>query len=94
LIKRIGKITGVSGNMIEARTDFFIIQNEVAYILHGSERLKAEVIRVRGKYAEMQVYENTSGIKIGEDVEFIGELLSVELGPARPDLRRPGEPIA
>lgn len=81
MTKRIGKITGVNGNMIEARTDFFIIQNEVAYILHGRERLKAEVIRVRGKYAEMQVYENTSGLRIGEDVEFIGELLSIELGP-------------
>jgi len=81
LTKRIGKITGVSGNMVEARTDFFIMQNEVAYILHGHERLKAEIIRVRGKYAEMQVYENTSGIKIGEDVEFVGELLSIELGP-------------
>ncbi len=61
--------------------DGFVVQNEVAYIIHGKERLKSEVIRVRGKGAQMQVYENTSGLKIGEDVEFTDELLSVELGP-------------
>ncbi|MDP2044004.1 MAG: V-type ATP synthase subunit A, partial [Candidatus Omnitrophota bacterium] len=48
---------------------------------HGQQRLKAEVIRVRGNRAEMQVYESTSGLKVGEQVEFSDELLSVELGP-------------
>jgi V/A-type H+-transporting ATPase subunit A len=57
------------------------MQNEVAYILHEAERLKSEIIRVRGNHAEMQVYEATDGLKIGEEVEFTGELLSVELGP-------------
>jgi len=78
---RIGKIVKVNANMVTARVVGQIIQNEVAYILHGSERLKAEVIRVRQDQAEMQVYERTQGIKAGEDVEFTGELLSVELGP-------------
>ena len=45
------------------------------------ERLKSEIIRVRDNLAEMQVYEATGGLKIGEEVEFTGELLSVELGP-------------
>lgn len=58
-----------------------VMQNEVAYILHGAERLKSEIIRVRGNLAEMQVYEATAGLKIGEEVEFTGELLSIELGP-------------
>lgn len=62
-------------------TDAFIIQNEVAYVIHGKEHLKAEVIRVRANKAEMQVYENTAGLKIGEEVSFSEELLSVELGP-------------
>jgi len=57
------------------------MQNEVAFILHGTERLKSEIIRVRGNLAEMQVYEATGGLKVGEVVEFAGELLSVELGP-------------
>jgi V/A-type H+-transporting ATPase subunit A len=79
--KRQGRITKVVGNMIAVETGERIIQNEVAYIIHGSERLKSEVIRVRGKQAELQVYENTSGVKVGEKAEFTGELLSVELGP-------------
>ena len=67
--------------MVTVELGDFVIQNEVAYILHGEERLKSEVIRVRQNAAQMQVYENTAGLKIGEEVEFTGALLSVELGP-------------
>ncbi len=67
--------------MVTVRFDTSVMQNEVAYILHGTERLKSEIIRVHGKLAEMQVYEATDGLKVGEEVEFTGELLSVELGP-------------
>lgn len=67
--------------MVMAQVDSFVMQNEVAYIIHGNQRLKSEVIRVRSKSAEMQVYENTTGLKVGENVEFSDELLSVELGP-------------
>ena len=80
-MKRTGKIVAVSGNMVKVECNSFIIQNEVAYIIHGAERLKAEVIKVRGNVAETQVYENTTGLAIGETVEFTDELLSVELGP-------------
>ncbi|MEI6832160.1 MAG: V-type ATP synthase subunit A [Candidatus Omnitrophota bacterium] len=79
--KRIGKVVKINANMVTVQLDDFVIQNEVAYILHGQQRLKAEVIRVRGNRAEMQVYESTSGLKVGEGVEFSDELLSVELGP-------------
>jgi V/A-type H+-transporting ATPase subunit A len=79
--RRIGKITKINANMVTAQVDATIIQNEVAYIKIGQESLKAEVIRVRGDKAELQVYENTGGLKIGDSVEFTGDLLSVELGP-------------
>ncbi|MFC1675346.1 V-type ATP synthase subunit A [Candidatus Omnitrophota bacterium] len=79
--KRFGRITRINGNMVAVEIDDFVIQNEVAYIIHGTERLKSEVIRVRGNLAEMQVYENTGGLKVAERVEFTEELLSVELGP-------------
>jgi V/A-type H+-transporting ATPase subunit A len=59
--KRIGHIVKVSGNMVMVELDAFVVQNEVAFILHGQERLKSEVIRVRGKRAEMQVFESTAG---------------------------------
>ncbi len=79
--KRIGHIVEINANMVTVGLDDFVIQNEVAYILHATQRLKAEVIRVRANCAQMQVYESTSGLKVGEQVEFSGELLSVELGP-------------
>lgn len=79
--KRIGYISKINANMVTVQLDDFVIQNEVAYILHGQQRLKAEVIRVRANCAEMQVYESTTGLKVGEQVEFSNELLSVELGP-------------
>lgn len=80
-MKRIGRITKVSGNMVAVTMESYVVQNEVAYIIHGQERLKSEVIRVRGNVAEMQVFESTSGLRVGEEVEFTEELLSVELGP-------------
>jgi V/A-type H+-transporting ATPase subunit A len=78
---RTGQIIKVNANMVTVEVSGQIIQNEVAYIIHGQERLKAEVIRVRRNQAEMQVYESTQGLKAGEIVEFTDELLSVELGP-------------
>ena len=58
-----------------------VMKNEVGYILVGEERLKAEVLRVQGDSADMQVFEDTSGVKVGDEVELTGEMLSVTLGP-------------
>jgi V/A-type H+-transporting ATPase subunit A len=58
-----------------------LVQNEVAYVHCGGERLKAEVIKIRGNTANIQVFEDTRGIAPGQDVELTGELLSCELGP-------------
>lgn len=78
----IGKITGVNGNLIRVKFSDAVAQNEVAYAkLASGVSLKSEVIRIRGDYAELQVFEDTTGLKAGDDVEFTGELLSVELGP-------------
>ncbi len=79
--KRTGHIVKINGNMVAVETDGFIVQNEIAYIISGQERMKCEVIRIRGRLAETQVYEDTSGMKVGDAVEFSEELLSVELGP-------------
>ncbi len=53
----------------------------MAYAVVGDAKLKAEVIRIRGNRAELQVFEETGGLKAGDPVEFTGELLSVSLGP-------------
>ena len=79
--ERIGILTGINGNMATVEFKDQVMQNEVAFIIHNEERLKSEVIRVRGNVAELQIYEDTKGLKLGERVEFTGKLLSVELGP-------------
>ena len=79
--ERFGILTGINGNMAKVEFKDYVMQNEVAFILHNEERLKSEVIRVTGNIAELQIYEDTKGLRLGEKVEFTGELLSVELGP-------------
>ena len=76
-----GQITSVQGNMITVSFDGDIIQNEVGYVLTGEERLMAEVIRISGDIAYMQVFEDTKGIKVEDKVEFSSGMLSVKLGP-------------
>ena len=76
-----GRVTGVNGNMVNVRFDDKVIKNEVGYIHVGETRLKSEIIRITDGVASMQVYEMTGGIKVGDEVEFTGEMLSVELGP-------------
>lgn len=79
---RIAKVLGVNGNIVRIEVaDRRIMKNEVAYVCVGEERLKAEVLRVRGDQAELQVFEETNGIRFGDDVELSGEMLSVSLGP-------------
>jgi V/A-type H+-transporting ATPase subunit A len=41
----------------------------------------AEVLKVVGKNAFVQVFESTRGLKVGSDVEFTGSMLEVTLGP-------------
>jgi V/A-type H+-transporting ATPase subunit A len=76
-----GRVVGVTGNMVTVDIESDVFMNEVGYVVVDDKRLKAEVIRIRGKRAEMQVFEMTRGIGIGDPVEFSGELLSVKLGP-------------
>ena len=76
-----GKITTVNGNMITVAFDGDVAQNEVGYAMLGENRLMAEIVRVRGKYCDMQVFESTNDLAVGDKVEFTGELLAAELGP-------------
>lgn len=76
-----GTVVGINGNMVTVAVDGTVSMNEVGYILVDDQRLKAEVIRVNADNVEVQVFEVTRGISIGDSVEFSGELLAVELGP-------------
>ncbi len=61
--------------------DGHIRKNEVGFICVGDERLMAEVLRIQGDTADMQVFEETDGVRVGDKVELTGEMLSVTLGP-------------
>ncbi len=80
-VRNRGRVVSVNSNMVNASFEGAITKNEVAYIHVGDTRLKSEVIRIRDGVASLQVYEMTTGVGVGDEVEFTGELLSVELGP-------------
>ncbi|MGB5368012.1 MAG: V-type ATP synthase subunit A, partial [Polyangiales bacterium] len=62
-------------------SDTRVMKNEVGYVLLKERRLKSEVLRVQNQVADMQVFEDTSGVKVGDQVELTGEMLSVTLAP-------------
>lgn len=76
-----GKIVGINGNMLTVQFDEAVAQNEVGYAILNDIRLMCEICRIRGQLADMQVFEDTSDLTIGGEVEFSGNLLSVELAP-------------
>ena len=76
------RVLGVNGNIVRISIgDQRIMKNEVAFVRVGDERLKSEVLRINQGEADLQVFEDTSGIRFGDEVELSGELLSVSLGP-------------
>ena len=76
-----GTITGVNGNLISVAFEGAVALNEIGYALLGETRLMCEIVRIRGRVADMQVFEDTVGLSAGCKVEFTGGLLSIELGP-------------
>ena len=80
-----GKIVGVNGNMITVAFDGAVAQNEVGYACIAqdgtTQRLMSEIVRIRGRLADMQVFEDTRDLQIGDVVTFTGNLLAAELGP-------------
>ncbi len=78
-----GRVVAVNGPLVtcEVEPDREVLQNEVAYVMCGGVPLKAEVIRVRGRQIDTQVFESTVGLKVGDPVDFSGDLLSATLGP-------------
>lgn len=75
------QVIGVVGNIVTIEAQGPIMKNEVAYIHVGSERLKSEVLRVFGNQADMQVFEETQGVSVGNQVELTKEMLPAVLGP-------------
>ena len=78
-----GSVVGVNGPLVTCRVGDAdaVMQNELAYAQCAGQRLKGEVIRIRGRNIDLQVFESTQGLKTGDRVDFSGELLSASLGP-------------
>jgi len=77
----LGKVKGIISNLVTVEVDGPVSQNEIAYIQLGSSRLMAEVLKVNGDKVYVQVFESTRGLKVDNEVEFMGHMLEVTLGP-------------
>ncbi len=74
-----GRIVKVSGPLIVAENMKDVKMYDVVKV--GEKGLIGEVIELRGDRASIQVYEETSGLGVGDVVESEGRPLSVELAP-------------
>ena len=80
-MKTTGKVTGIVSNLVTVTVDGPVAENELCYITLGETKLLAEVIKVKGRNASVQVFESTRGLKNGDSVEFEGRMLEISLGP-------------
>ncbi len=80
-MKTKGKVTGIIANLVIVEVDGPVAQNEICYINLSGVNLMAEIIKVIGKLAYVQVFESTRGLRVGDSVEFQGHMLEVSLGP-------------
>ena len=80
-MKTTGIVTGIVSNLVTVLVDGPVAENEICYITLGGVRMMAEVIKVNGKNAIVQVFESTRGLKNGDKAEFEGRMLEATLGP-------------
>jgi len=74
-----GRLCRVAGPTVVAEGLDAVALNELGLV--GHERLLGEVIRIDGARATLQVYEDTTGLSVGEPAEALHRPLTVELGP-------------
>jgi V/A-type H+-transporting ATPase subunit A len=80
-MKTKGKVTGIIANLVVVEISGPVSQNEICFVNLGEVKLMAEVIKIIGNKAYIQVFESTRGLKPGSEVEFQGYMLEVSLGP-------------
>ena len=80
-MKTKGIVIGIVSNLVTVQVDGPVAENELCYITVDGTPLLAEVIKVTGDKASVQVFESTRGLKNGDPVEFEGRMLEVTLGP-------------
>ena len=80
-MKTTGKVTGIVSNLVTVAVDGPVAENELCHIDLDGTQLLAEVIKVNGDKASVQVFESTRALKNGDKVEFLGKMLEATLGP-------------
>ncbi|MBQ9194238.1 MAG: V-type ATP synthase subunit A, partial [Bacteroidales bacterium] len=80
-MKTKGIVTGIVSNLVTVKVDGPVAENEICYIDLQGVKMMAEVIKVNGDNASVQVFESTRGLKGGDTVEFEGRMLEIQLGP-------------
>ncbi|GAB4397325.1 MAG: V-type ATP synthase subunit A [Microscillaceae bacterium] len=80
-MENFGKVSGVVANLVTVQLAGPVSQNEIAYLHREGQKLMAEVIKVQGEQAFIQVFESTRGVRVGDPVEFVRHKLEVKLGP-------------
>ena len=80
-MKTTGRVNGIISNIVIVKADGAVGQNEICYVHTGDTRMMAEVIKVIGDAAYVQVFDSTRGLKIGDPVEFEGHMLEATLAP-------------
>ena len=80
-MKTTGRVNGIISNIVIVKADGPVGQNEICYVWTGDTKMMAEVIKVIGDAAYVQVFDSTRGLKIGDKVEFEGHMLEATLAP-------------
>lgn len=80
-MKTTGRVNGIISNIVIVKADGAVGQNEICYVYAGDTKMMAEVIKVIGDAAYVQVFDSTRGLKIGDRVEFEGHMLEATLAP-------------
>ncbi len=76
-----GIVTGIVSNLVTVKVDGPVGENELCHIDLDGTLLLAEVIKVTGDKASVQVFESTRGLKNSDKVTFLGRMLEASLGP-------------
>jgi V/A-type H+-transporting ATPase subunit A len=80
-MKTTGIVTGIVSNLVTVAVDGPVAENEICFIDLAGVKMMAEVIKVNGRFASVQVFESTRGLRNGDKVEFEGRMLEATLGP-------------
>ncbi len=76
-----GRVQNAYGNLLSVKFEGSISLGEVGFVHLNNHKLKSEVIEIEGDIAKIQVFEDTTGVRLATEVYFERTLLEVSLAP-------------